>query len=305
MNHPLIILCGPTGVGKSALAMALAKKLNAEIVSADAGQVYQGFDIGTAKPSPKDRELIPHHVIDLWPPDFRADAVLWQRAADRAIEDIESRGKQVLVVGGGGFYIKALLRGLFEGPDPEPEIRKHLQDEFERSGGEVLHRRLAQVDPEAAGRIHTNDPVRLIRALEVYEQTQIPISVHQKKHNFKKTRYPSIMIGLNRDREDIYRRIDERVLKMMEMGWINEAKALYDNWGGDVPAFQLIGYKEIREYFEDKLREDELIPTIQKASRQYAKRQLTWFKGEKDIHWINASKKTKGILEEIIKWSNT
>lgn len=283
----ITIICGPTGVGKSAVALDLAETLDAEIVSADAGQVYCGFDIGTAKPSAEEKDRVRHHCIDLWGPDVRSDAVLWARAADAAIADIQKRGKRVLVVGGTGFYIRALLHGLFPGPDPEPELRNKLNQEFEEEGGAKMHERLQEIDPESARRIHPNDPVRLVRALEIYEMTGKSMSQWQKEHEFQEERYPYIKVGLNRDREELYGRINERVIQMMNAGWLDEARALYAKWGGEVPAFQLIGYRELAAYSAGERQEKDVIPNIQQASRHYAKRQLTWFRAEKNIKWVD------------------
>ena len=293
--HPLIIICGPTGVGKSTAALALAHQLEGEIVSADAGQVYRGFDIGTAKPSQEEQAEIRHHGIDLWEADVQSDAVLWQRAADEAIADIRERGKTPIVVGGTGFYLRTLIHGVFPGPDPDPKLRRALQEAFQSEGGEALHRRLSEVDPAAARSIHPNDPVRLTRAIEYYEQTGERISEARAKHRFQEERYQAMWVGLNCAREQLYERIDSRVVTMMKRGWRDEAEALYKKWGGDVPAFQIIGYRQWREHFEGRLPEPELIPTIQQASRQYAKRQLTWFRGDANVHWLDA-KDTEGIL---------
>lgn len=295
----LIILCGPTGVGKTELALDLARELDAEIVSADAGQVYIGFDIGTAKPSPELQAEVPHHCIDLWEPTVQSDAAIWQRAADRAIAEIREKGKRVLVCGGTGFYIKALLHGLFPGPDPEPELRARLQREFEELGGEVLHARLTEIDLEAAVRIHPNDPVRLIRALEVYEMTGKTMSAHQQAHQFEEERYPAVIIGLDRKRETLYERINERVVAMMAAAWIEEARALFDQWGRDVHPFQLIGYREIARFLAGETSEAELVPAIQQASRHYAKRQLTWFRANPAIQWFDVASERDGMAAEI------
>lgn len=295
----LLILCGPTGVGKSKLALELALAINAEIVSADAGQVYKDFDIGTAKPLPAEQAHVPHYCIDLWAADVRGDAMIWQRAADEAIRAIHQRGKRVLVVGGTAFYIKALLRGLFGGPDPEPERRERLQQEFEQQGGAVLHARLKEVDSEAAQRIHPNDSVRLVRALEVYEQTGTPISDLQKAHQFQENRYEYVMIGLHREREELYGRVNERVKQMVTAGWREEAQRLFEEWGGEVPAFQLIGYREWREFFAGERSLETVIPAIQQASRHYAKRQMTWLRGEAAITWIRADEASAKVLKTV------
>lgn len=231
---------------------------------------------------------------------MQSDAYIWAEAADRAIADIVERGKRVLVVGGAGLYIKVLLHGLFHGPYPDPKLRAELQNLFETKGGAFLHSRLVEVDPAAAARIHPNDPVRIIRALEVYELTGLPISEQQRDHLFQKQRYPYIMIGLNRERRELHQRIDQRVLKMMAAGWREETEALYQQWGGDVPPFQLIGYREILNVLREERIEEELIPVIQQATRQYAKRQLTWFRGMKDIIWLEASEGIEALQQKIV-----
>ncbi len=295
-EKPLTILCGPTGVGKSELALALAEAMDAEIVTVDAGQVYKGFDIGTAKPTLQERARIPHHGIDLWEPDQRSDAVLWARIADTAIVAIRARGHRPLLVGGTGFYLRALLFGVFEGPDPDPELRERLQRELEAEGGEAFHRRLREVDPKAAAKIHPNDPVRLLRALEVFEQTGTPISKHQAAHRFAEPRYHYVKLGLDRDRSYLYERINQRVEQMIERGWIDEARALLERWGPKVPPFQLIGYRAIANHLQGELPESELIPTIQQATRNYAKRQLTWFRGESDLQWLKGEEPLRSLV---------
>lgn len=289
MSMPLIILCGPTGVGKSELALLLAEELDAEIIVADAGQVYRGFDIGTAKPAPAERERVPHHGIDLCNPNEQCDAVIWSRAAEQAITETQSRGRRVLLVGGTGFYLRALLYGVFPGPDPDLSVRQRLRHEYECEGGEALHQRLQAVDPMAAAKIHPNDPVRLVRALEVYEQTGRPISHQQAAHGFKQARYPYQMIACTRERDDLYARIDQRVETMMQHGWLAEAKGLLQRWGPDVPAFNLIGYKMLGAHLQGGLAASALTPAIQQTTRHYAKRQLTWFRGEQKVRWLNLS----------------
>jgi len=283
---PLIIITGPTGVGKSETAMAVARRLNGEIVSADAGQVYQGFDIGSAKPSANECELVRHHCISLWAPDQQSDAVLWQRAADAAIAEIRGRGKRPLIVGGTGLYLRALIHGVFAGPDPDPAIRQRLQEEFENLGGEPLHRRLQEIDPKSAQTIHPNDPVRLVRALEFFEQTGKRISEERERHHFQEQRYAYVQIALGRAREELYDRINRRVEAMLALGWEREARSLYEQWGGQVPAFQIIGYRHLRDLIEGRLAKEQLIEAIQQASRHYAKRQLTWLRGDSSVHWV-------------------
>ena len=287
--NSLIIICGPTGVGKSQLAVELAREDKGEIVSADAGQVYQGFDIGTAKPRASEQAQITHHCIDLWAPDIQSDAMRWVAAADAAINDIHERGKTPFVVGGTGLYLRALIHGVFPSPDPDPKLRQKLQDAFDREGGEALHQRLKKIDPESGNKIHPNDSVRLIRALEYFEQTGKRISEERDKHQFQENRYEAHWIGLNRDREQLYQGINARVEQMMAAGWRDEAASLYKEWGGEVPAFQMIGYRQLKEVFAGDLAPDQLIPSIQQASRHYAKRQLTWFRADSAIQWFDVA----------------
>ena len=299
VEQPLIIICGPTGVGKSALVLKLAETLNAEIISADAGQVYQGFDIGTAKPGAKERAEVPHHCIDLWAPTVQSDAVLWAAAADQAIEKIRQRGKRPLIVGGTGFYLKALVHGVFPSPDPDPALRQRLQAEFAEAGGQELHQRLQAVDPESAAQIHPNDPVRLVRALEYYEQTGKRISEERAKHHFQEMRYQVVQIGLTRDRDALYNDINQRVVAMMSEGWREEAYHLYNKWGGEIPAFQMIGYRQLRESFEGRLAETDVVTSIQQASRHYAKRQLTWFRSDESIQWVDSDEGQEDTLHRV------
>jgi len=281
---------GPTAVGKTKIAIAVAQESDAEIVSADSRQIYRYMDIGTAKPTPFEQTQVRHHLIDCVEPGECFSVADYQRSADTAIEDIESRGKQAMLVGGAGLYFRAIVDGLFDGPSSDLEFRAKLRSEAQEHGSEVLHGKLSQIDPESASRIHPNDLVRIIRALEVYEKTGKTISESQKEWHSASPRYPFVAFGINRERQKLYRRIEARVDKMLEAGLLDEVKTLiargYDK---NLPAMQGFGYKELIEYLDGKHDLDTAVNVLKRNTRRYAKRQLTWFRNDSRIKWINLS----------------
>jgi len=286
----LLCILGPTAVGKTEIAIAIAEKLDAEIVSADSRQIYQYMDIGTAKPTPSEQARVRHHLIDCVAPDERFSVADYQRAADMAIQDIQSRGKQAMLVGGAGLYFRAVVDGLFDGPDADPEFRARLRAKVQEFGSNVLHSRLSQVDPESASRIHPNDLIRIIRALEVYEKTGKTISELQKEWNRARPRYSFIAFGINRERQELYQRIEIRVDKMLAAGLLEEVKSLiargYDK---NLPSMQGFGYKELIDYLDGKCDWDTAVNLLKRNTRRFAKRQLTWFRNDPRIEWINLS----------------
>jgi tRNA dimethylallyltransferase len=275
-----LILTGPTGSGKSRLALELAPRLNAEIVAMDSMTLYRGMDIGTAKPTAEERARVPHHLLDVLDPWESASAAWWLEQAATCVRDIEARGRVALFVGGTSFYLKALLFGLFDGPGRDEPLRNRLAQEAERAGKEVLHARLAAVDPATAVRLHPNDVRRVIRALEVHELTGKPISAHQMQWRpSPETGADDRCLCLDLPREELYRRIDERVREMFAAGLVEEVRALLKL---DRPlsreARQALGYKELFAYADGQTTLEETVQLVQKRSRNYAKRQISAFR---------------------------
>jgi len=297
----LLVICGPTASGKSELAIRLARELDAEIVNADSMQVYRGMDIGTAKPAPAQRAEIRHHLIDVADPDRLFSAADFAETADAAISDIAGRDKRVIVVGGTGLYIRALLKGLVDSPSGAGEIRRELQAEADELGNQAMLEQLVLVDPELAARIHPNNRVRIIRALEVYRLTGIPLSRYQQEHGFSVERYESLQIGIKVERTELYRRIDERVERMVREGLLDEVRRLLAlGYNQDLKAMRAIGYKEAAACLAGVYGLEEAVRLIKRDSRRYAKRQLTWFNADPDILWLEYSENFATILQHAI-----
>ncbi|MDE0186370.1 MAG: tRNA (adenosine(37)-N6)-dimethylallyltransferase MiaA [Candidatus Poribacteria bacterium] len=287
MKSPLIFIVGPTAVGKTEISIRLAQRINAEIVSMDSRQIFRQMDIGTAKPTSEQQHAVPHHLIDCTDVDRPFTAADYQRRADAAIEDICRRKKRPLIVGGAGLYFRVLVDGLFEGPGANGDIRSRLFRELEDQGAAALHNRLRSCDPEAANRIHPNNLVKVIRALEIHELTGKPISSFQQQWTRSDSRYPFRAFGLCVPRDCLYRRVETRVNQMIESGLIEEVKGLLD--GGcprNCVAMQGIGYKEIVGYLDGQQSLDEAIALLKTNTRRFAKRQLTWFRNDPRIQWV-------------------
>ncbi len=298
MQPKLLVIVGPTASGKSALALRLAEQLDAEIVNADSMQVYRGMDIGTAKPSAEERARVPHHLLDVADPDRLFSAADFANAADAVIADITARGKRAIVVGGTGLYIRALLKGLVDSPSGAGEIRAALQEEAGRLGNEAMLELLRQVDPEAAARMHPNNLVRIIRALEVYRMTGVPLSRYQQEHDFGRERYRALQIGIRVERAELYRRIERRVDAMVASGLEREVRRLLNaGWNRDLKAMRSIGYKEMTAWLTGECTQDEAVALIKRDTRRYAKRQLTWFNAERDILWLEYPEKFDTISQ--------
>jgi tRNA dimethylallyltransferase len=282
----VVVICGPTATGKTVVAIDLAATFDAEIVSADSMQVYRHMDIGTAKPTPNEQAAVPHHMIDIIDPDEHLDARQYSRMAGEKITGLHARGITPFVVGGTGFYIKALLYGLFEGGPSDSGIRQRLKEEAGDRGNGFLHSRLEKCDPEAAGRLHPNDTYRVIRALEVYELTGEPISRYHREHRFAERPFNVLKIGLNLNRDILYDRINLRVDAMVAAGLLDEVKGLLDRgYAGDLKSMQSIGYRHMVGCINGKYPWDEILRTLKRDTRRYAKRQLTWFKSDPEILW--------------------
>lgn len=299
--HKLLVICGPTASGKSELALRLARELDGEIINADSMQLYRGMNVGTAKPTPEQRGAIPHHLIDVADPDHPFSAADFVKAADQAIAEITGRGKRVIVAGGTGLYIRALLKGLVDSPSGGGEIRRALHEEARELGNEAMLAKLRRVDPKLAESIHPNNLVRIIRGLEVYRQTGIPLSRFQQEHGFGGRRYESLQIGIRVERTDLYERIEARVEEMFAKGLAGEvAQLLAAGYGRDLKAMRAIGYKEAASYLAGECTLEEAKNMIKQNTRRYAKRQMTWFNADSDILWLEYPEKFATILSNVI-----
>jgi tRNA dimethylallyltransferase len=288
MKHQVLIIVGPTAVGKTGLSLTLAKKLkNVEIISADSRQVYKFMDIGTAKPTPDELSVVPHHFIDIKYPDEYYSAGKFGREARQTIDKLLGEQKIPIVVGGSGLYIRALVDGFFEKQIFDQQVKARLKDEIKNQGVEVLYERLKQVDSISAEKVHSNDKHRIVRALEVYELTGIPLSEFQDQESIKANFNP-IFIGLIRDRKHLYQIIERRVDLMLEQGFIEEVIQLKEmGYHSKLNSMQTVGYREVFEYLDHKIDFDEMVQLIKQRSRNYAKRQLTWFRKDKRIKWFD------------------
>ncbi len=289
MKKPLVVLTGPTAVGKTDASIGLAKALGGEIISADSMQVYQYMDIGSAKIRPEEMEGIPHFLVDELKPWEEFHVVRFQQMAKAAMEGIYARGHIPIVVGGTGFYIQALLYDIdFSENDGDDSYRRELEQIAGRQGKTALHERLRAVDPASALQIHENNVKRVIRALEFYHQTGQRISEHNERERQKESPYRFVYFVLNDDRKRLYERIDSRVDRMLEDGLVDEVAALRDmGCKRDMVSMQGLGYKEIFAYLDGELSLEEAIYRLKRDTRHFAKRQITWFKREREVIWIN------------------
>ena len=305
LNKPILILAGPTAVGKTDVSLLLGQKLCAEIVSADSMQIYRGMDIGTAKPTPEERRLVYHHMIDIVEPNQPYSVGDYLRDARTAIGGIIATGGMPLVVGGTGLYIRALMRGLFHGPSADIELRERLlQREAETEPG-VLYADLVKVDPEAAIKIHPNDLRRTIRALEVYYLRDRKLSAFQRDHAFQDKQYRFRLLFLVRSRGELYPRIEKRVDRMLDQGLEAEVKTLFDRgYGPELISMQGLGYKHFLAHFLGRTSREEAIALLKRDTKRYAKRQFTWFRREPDATWVDITglERTEDILERIKKY---
>ena len=304
-KKPLIILTGPTAVGKTKASIGLAKAVDGEIISADSMQVYRHMDIGSAKIKPEEMEGIPHHLIDVLEPDDEFHVVKFQQLAKKAMREIWERGHIPIVTGGTGFYIQALLYDIdFDENEKEDACRKELEAYAREHGAEALHEKLALVDPASADMIHPNNIKRVIRALEFYEQTGKRISEHNETQRQRESPYAFAYFVLTDDRAHLYERINRRVDQMIEEGLVNEVQALKDKgYTKQLVSMQGLGYKEILDYLDGNCTLEEAIYTIKRDTRHFAKRQLTWFKRERDVIWINKQSfgyEAEQILDEML-----
>lgn len=282
----LIVIAGPTAVGKTGLAIEMARRFNGEIISADSMQLFRRMDIGTAKPTPAEMARIPHHLVDIREPDQDFDAAAFAKTASETARTLIEKGKRPFVVGGTGLYIKALLRGIFQSEKSDPDVREHLRQLAERQGPEALHARLAQQDPAAAQRIHPHDRIRIIRALEVCESLGKPISEYHQEHRFARQRFHSLQIGLYLEREQLYQTINQRVDQMVSQGLLQEVQGLMaQGYSPRLKSMNAIGYRHMVAYLQGAIDWEEAVRTLKRDTRRYAKRQMTWFRADPAIHW--------------------
>ena len=298
---PIILLAGPTAAGKTQLAIEIARCLGTEIINCDSMQVYRHMEIGTAKPTREERALVAHHLLDVADPDEPFDAARYAELARPVAEALQSRGQMPLVVGGTGLYMKVLTRGLCSAAPGDPAIREQLLHELEQHGLPKLFEELCQVDPEAGRRLHPHDRQRILRALEVHRLTGSPLSGWQAQHRFQQTIYRSVKIFLYRERNVLYERINRRVQQMVDQGLVEEVRSLLAmGYGPELKSMQAVGYKQMAAHLLGDCPLSAAISAMERATRQYAKRQLTWFKGDPEFRWFPANDKD-GILEWIQK----
>ncbi|MGQ0721610.1 MAG: tRNA (adenosine(37)-N6)-dimethylallyltransferase MiaA [Candidatus Eiseniibacteriota bacterium] len=303
MKPPLLpSLIGATASAKTALAVAAAKLVRAEIVSADSRQVYRRLEAGTAKPTAAERAAVPHHLIDVADPEETFTAARFGREAQTAAAAVRARGRIPLLVGGSGLYLRAAERGLFEGPAADVELRERLRQEAETHGDEALHARLAEADPETAARLHAADRVRVIRALEVLALTGEPLAEHHRRHRAAPSPFRCLRFGIEWEKEALARRIESRVDAMLGAGWIEEVERLVrEGLVEDAPAWKALGYREVRDGITVSAAREDIRRRIVTATRQFAKRQRTWFRAVEGVIWFRVAKEAdlEGIAATI------
>ncbi|MFW6269714.1 MAG: tRNA (adenosine(37)-N6)-dimethylallyltransferase MiaA [Bacillota bacterium] len=297
----IIVLLGPTAVGKTELSLELADKLPGEIISADSMQVYKNMDIGTAKVKNKIREKIPHYLIDIISPEEEFSVAEYQERVDQIIPQIIDNNSFPMLVGGTGMYINAVIEGfMLPEIEPDQELRNQLKNEAEDKGRKYVHNKLADIDPELANKLHPNDLRRVIRGIEIYKQTGHTKTYYKNRQKERPPRYKSLKFGLYRERDELYNIINRRVDNMIKKGLVDEVEMLYNNFNLSKTACQALGYKEIIGYIEGKYDKKEAIRQIKKNTRNFAKRQLSYFKRDDDIRWFNLTKMNYRVVEEKI-----
>jgi len=299
-RQKLVVIGGPTASGKSSLAVELALIFSGEIVNADSMQVYRGMDVGTAKPSVNERRGITHHLFDIVDPGEEFNAAIYRSFAVPVLKDIASRKKLCFVVGGTGLYIKTLLGGLISIPPADPALREALRQGCEKHGAGFLHERLKKLDPESAEKIHPNDKMRIMRALEIIHLTKEPLSSLIRAHDFKNRSFDALKICLQMAREQLYHRINERCLRMVEDGLVEETEGLLlKGYSPDLKPMKALGYRHVTNFLEGRWDLDKATCQLQTDTRRYAKRQMTWFRADPEVFWYDP-----GELEEIVEKIN-
>jgi len=279
----IVVICGPTGIGKTSVSLQLAEALNADIISADSMQVYRYMDIGTAKPTPDERARVPHHMVDVVDPDTPFDAARYVESARKVIRTLHDQGKLPLVVGGTGLYIKSLIHGVFRSRSQNQGIRERLRGLAATHGVGFLYRILSEKDPWTAERLHPNDTYRILRSLEVLELTGESISAHHQAHGFRDTPFRFLTIALDMDRQALYERINRRTDQMIEAGFLHEVECLLKmGYGPNLKSMKSIGYRHMVGYLQGFMPWDETIEKLKRDTRRYAKRQMTWFRSDPD-----------------------
>jgi len=312
LAKPVVVIVGPTAVGKSRIAVEVAKAFETEVLTADSRQVYRGMDVGTDKPASEERQAVPHRLIDLVDPDESFNAGLYRRQAIDEIERLYRDCRLPLVVGGTGLYVRTLLKGLCEAPQADPIMRKALRQEAEDQGYDRLYARLVDVDPVIAARLHPRDESKVIRALEVYQLSGRRMSEFQQEHGFAERPFATLMIGLNRDRDMLYRRIEGRIDWQLAHGLIEETKQLLaQGYQRDSAAMKGLGYRQVAEHLAGEYDAAEMVRRFKRDTRHFSKRQMTWFRKEPGIQWLMIEEPepvphtTTRVIERIDRFLNT
>lgn len=301
----LIVILGPTAVGKTKLGIEIAKKIGASIISADSLQIYKYLDIGTAKPSLDQRAAVEHHLIDVLDPTEDCNAGIYRELALSKIHQLLKDGKEIVVVGGTFLYVKVLLSGLLNDIGVDKLLRAELKEIRKKKGTHALHKRLGLIDPESAVRINKNDYVRIERAIEVYHLTGKTISEHQKKHAFQDNKFDSLKIGIGIERNDLRARIDKRVDMMVEQGFLEEVEKLRGmGYSPNLKPMQSIGYKQINQYLDTNITFDRAIEVIKRDSKRFSKRQMTWLRADKEIEWFDSNINSEFIYNRALQFLN-
>jgi tRNA dimethylallyltransferase len=300
----IIIICGPTGIGKTSVGIHLAEKFGGEIIGADSMQIYRHMDIGTAKPTPEERRRVYHHMVDMVDPDEDFDAVKFSDGARKTIDALNRLGRAVFVVGGTGLYIKALLHGLFQSEPIDPEVRSRLRQELEQDGSKCLHKRLELIDPATADRLHPNDSYRILRALETIETSGESLAKRHQSHGFEDNPFNALKIGLCIDRANLYARIERRVDLMIQAGRVEEVKKLLAmGYSAELKSLQSIGYRHMTDFLAARMPWEESVRTLKRDTRRFAKRQFTWFGADPGIKWYEPGrlKEMSGLVEGFLE----
>jgi tRNA dimethylallyltransferase len=299
MKLKIVIILGPTAVGKSELALEVCSRIGGELVNADSQQVYRYMDIGTGKPSPADRSRVQHHLIDIVDPSEDFNAASFRQLAAQAICQIHERNRPAIICGGTGLYLKALTQGLFSGPGGDPELRRSLQQEMDGKGLSALYQRLVEIDPNVASSIHPNDRQRTMRALEVFLLTGKPLSQWQREHAFQEQPYDVLKIGLNREREDLYDLINRRSERMIQAGLLEETRLLIvKGYDLDLKPLRSVGYRQMGQVLRGAQNLPDALAEMKQETRRLAKRQLTWFRGDPGVVWHHPDQR-QAILARI------
>lgn len=287
-RRPVVVLVGPTAIGKSRVAMEVAKALDTEVLTADSTQVYRGMDIGTDKPTSEERGEVPHQLIDLVDPDEPFNAGEYRRHAVVEIDRLHREHRIPLVVGGTGLYVRVLLRGLWPGPPVDWVLRRALEQEAQARGLTALYQELVDVDPKRARLVHPNDSVKVLRALEIFRQTGVPASQAHQQHGFQDRPFTALVLGLTMDRDALYRRIEERVHIEIDKGLVDETRRLMSQgYARSLTSMKSLGYRQMAGYLEGEYDFDEAVRLLKRDTRHFAKRQMTWFRKEPDIEWVH------------------